>query len=136
MGHCVHLTVQQPRLADVYRDRIRVPVLHRGAIREGGVCRLSVKGKALLVEVRGIRLSKSNPNPGTVIQIDEVTRAKLGLQLGSNYQFEFKEVGIVGEFLWAWRASAPTPRIAARLGIIGIVLGLIALGIGLLPHSK
>lgn len=53
MAHCVSLMVKPLNREDVYRDRVRIPVL-RGQISEGAVCRLLARDKSVLVEVRGV----------------------------------------------------------------------------------
>lgn len=52
--HTATLTVHQLNKEDVYRDRVRIPTIYRGTISEGIVCKLSVAGKSLLVEVRAM----------------------------------------------------------------------------------
>jgi len=128
--YCVSLTIQALPMEDVYRDRVRIPVAHGGTIGEGRVCKMSVNGKSVLVEVRGIRTSAHEPEPGPTILMDEITRAKLLVLTSQTYQFEMKEVGWLGQFYWAWKASDPTPRIAARLGVVGLILGAIGVVIG------
>ena len=137
MTHCVTLTVKAIDKEDVYRDRVRVPVVHRGTIAEGTVCKLSVDRTSVLVEIRGIRTAPSDPDPGAVILMDEVTRAKLGpIFTQKMYQFEMKEVGWLGQFSWAWNASDPTPRIAAKLGVLGVILGVIGVVLGVVALYK
>ena len=130
----ISLTVRAIDKEDIYRDRIRVPVVHRAGIGEGRVCKLSVPAhqKHVLVEARGIRLTVGDKQE-EVILMDEITRSNLGsLHIGQVYQFEMKEVSWAGQFIWAWNASDPTARIAARLGVLGLALGVIGVLLGVL----
>jgi len=132
MAHVVSLTVEAIDKEEVYLDRVRVPVVHRGTIGEGRVCRLTVNRKSVLVEIRGVR----DPSAGKIILTDEVTRGKLVIFTHQQYQFEIEEVGWLSQFWWAWNASDPTPRIAARLGVLGFILGAIGVVLGLVPLFK
>jgi hypothetical protein len=128
--HAATLTVHQLDKEDVYRDRIRIPTIHRGTIGEGVVCKLSVAGKSMLLEVRG--MANDDLAHERVIRLDDVTRGKLGVHTGMTYQFEIREGGWMQQFWWAWNASDPAPRIAARLGILGLVLGMLGAVLGLI----
>jgi len=136
MAHVVSLLVKSIGNEDVYRDRVRIPVVHRGTIEEGSVCRLSVSGKSVLTEVRGISTNVGDPSPGNVILTDEIVRGKLLIFTHQEYQFEIEEVGWLGQFIWAWGASDPTARIAARLGVLGFILGVIGAVLGLIALAK
>jgi hypothetical protein len=141
MTYCVHLTIQPfPDKDDADRDRVRIPVVRRPKIGEGRVCKLSVQGKSALVEVRDVPLAAS-PGSGQVIFMDLVTRNKLlglGMILAADkeYEFQIREVGWLGQMQWAWNASDPTPRIAARLGVLGAILGLIGVALGVIAIYK
>jgi hypothetical protein len=128
------LTVHELLKDDVYHDRVRIPELSRGGIKEARICKLSARlagkrvGEAVLVEVRG-DLSMTS---GT-IRIDDITRIKLAVKPCEQYTFTLRTVWWIGQFWWAWNASDPTPRIAARLGLLGLLLGLAGLVIGVIP---
>jgi hypothetical protein len=122
MSQSLRLEVHDHFKEDVYLDRVRIPVLHRGTIGEGRVAKLSVDLKDIRVEVRGL-----SGESKAIIRMDEITRSKLGLESNKTYLFEVREEHWSGQFLWAWNASDATARIAARLGLIGVLLGLIAI---------
>jgi hypothetical protein len=128
MSHASELEVHENKQEDVYRDRARLPEAHRGGIREGRVCKVSVAGKNVLLEVRGIA-GENN----AVIRLDERTRNELGVRVNTRHTFTLREVGWIGQFRWAWNASDSASRIAARLGLLGIILGLFGLVLAVIP---
>jgi len=116
------LAVQSVEKADVYKDLVRIPELHRGGISEGKVCKLSVPGKGPVYRsIRGLGREQS-----PVIGTDELTRKALGLHLGRSYAFLIEPVGWWGRVIWAWDASDPAARLMNRLTIVGLALALIA----------
>jgi hypothetical protein len=133
------LKVQMIEKPETYRDLARIPWKLRmdknGAkIPEGRICKVSVNGRSCLLSCRG-RLNENEP----LIFLDGTTRRTLGLKVDQLYDFELRPVRWPGQFLWAWRASDPLYRIAARAGLIsvgfgvlGIVLGLAGLLLGIL----
>jgi hypothetical protein len=122
MTQLLHLEVHQIWEEDAYRNRARIRAVHRGTISEGKIVKFSVNDKSVLVEVRG-----NSRDDGKIIRIDEITRVLLGVQDHTTYTFKAREVGWLGQFLWAWNASDSASRIAARLGLIGVILGLIGI---------
>jgi hypothetical protein len=128
MSHSTELQVHENKQEDVYHDRVRLPETHRGNIREGRICKLSVGGKSVLLEVRGI-IGESN----AIIRLDERTRNELGVRLNTRYTFSLREVWWLGQFWWAWKASDSASRIAARLGLLGLLLGLLGLVLAVIP---
>ena len=115
---------------DVYKDMARIPKSYRhdyrGAlIPEGRVCKVIVNQKELLLSLRG-----SNQYSDAVICIDEKTRNDLELTIGTEADFNFRKVGWWGQFLWAWRASDPIYRIAARVALVSLILGAVGLLLG------
>jgi hypothetical protein len=58
--------------------------------------------------------------------MDEVTRKRLDIDKVPSARFDLESVGWWGEFRWAWSATEIGYRIAARLGLLGLLLGLIA----------
>jgi hypothetical protein len=127
MTQLLHLEVHQIWDEDAYRNRARIRAVHRGTISEGKIVKFSVNNKSVLVEVRG-----NSREEGKIIRIDEITRVLLGVQDHTTYTFRARQVGWLGQFLWAWNASDSAARIAARLGLIGVILGVI----GVVPLLK
>lgn len=64
------------------------------------------------------------------IWIDERTRNRLDLKVGEEADFEFQRVGLLGQFLWAWNASDPAYRVAARMALLSVILGAIGFVLG------
>jgi hypothetical protein len=104
---------------------VRIPEQFRGGIREGTICRLTVGENTILRSVRGLSTEFDQ-----VIRMDEFTRNRLQVRTDSLATFEIREVGWLGQFLFAWNASEPASRVAARLGILSLVLGLLGLVLG------
>ena len=69
------------------------------------------------------------------IHLDEKTRQALGLEEGREAEFTVRKVGWPGQFLWAWRAADPAYRIAARLGLLSVLLGLAGFAIAVITMS-
>jgi len=129
MRHRVTLEVHENKKEDVYCDRVRIPEGFRGSVREGRICKISVEGKGGLLEIRGIL-----DEPRGIIRMDERTRRDVfGILTEKRYDFDIREAGWLGQFLWAWEASDSAARIAARLGLLGLILGVIGLGVALIP---
>lgn len=124
------LRVHQAAKEDVYRDIVRIPEQYRldakgKIVPEGAICKISTSDKTAHCIVRGAQNS-SLPE----IFIDERSRNLLGISQGDDVDFEIKTVGFWGQFWWAWNASDPAYRIAARLSLLSVVLGLIGLLLG------
>ena len=126
-SHRVSLTVRHEAAEDVYHDRVRVAERFRGSIREGRICKVSVGKESRLLEVRGIP-DGSEP----VIKIGELARQALGVEDRVAYTFCMREVWWVGQFRWAWSGSDSAYRIAARLGLLGLFLGVVGVALGLI----
>jgi hypothetical protein len=126
--------VRQARRSDIYRDIARVPELYRidsagKAIPEGRICKVTVGAKSVLLSLRG-QQSHSDP----AVHLDDVTRLKLNVELGTQVCLQFRQVWWLGQFLWAWRATDPGYRIAARVATLSVALsvfGLIAGAVGI-----
>ena len=117
---------------DVYRDIVRVPEryrldTHQRLIREGSVCRVRAPNGVCYAIVRGLNAASS-----PAIQIDERLRNALGVKVGQDVDVQLDQVGIWGQFFWAWGASDPAYRVAARLGLLSVVLGFLGFVLGLL----
>lgn len=127
----MRLKVSAAQKEDVYKDIIRVSEQYRRdykgrLIPEGTVCLIQVNSKKLYTILRG------NLEGGKKeILIDERLRNRLNLNVGDEVDFIFKKSGLWGEFSWAWNASDPAYRICARLGLISVIIGIIALVISL-----
>ena len=125
------LTVQQAAKEDVYKDIVRVSEQYRAdthgvIVPEGSVCRIVAAGRAAYGILRGLGSSSER-----VITIDERLRNLLHLSDGCEVDFHFKKAGFWGQFRWAWSASDPAYRVAARLALLSVVLGAIGLVLGL-----
>lgn len=125
------LKVQQATKEDVYRDIARVSERYRldthgDGVPEGSVCRIIAPGGVAHGILRGLGNS-SDP----VINMDERLRNLLHLSDGAEVDFQFKPVGFWGQFRWAWSASDPAYRVAARLALLSVVLGAVGLLLGL-----
>lgn len=131
------LEVHQLREEDVYKDIVRIPELHRkdagGArIKESSICRITVDGsRSTLVSVRG-QQGENRP----LIRMDDKTRNDLGITGKKDCDFQLETVGWWGQFWWAWAASDPTPRIAARMGLLSLGLGVLSILLSVFPSCR
>lgn len=115
----VSLRVVAAEFDDVFGDRARVHQSHRPFSRAGQIILIKHGRKKLLAVARGARRSDESS-----IQLDERSRDKLGLELGSNASLVFESAGWIRDFRWAWSATDAMPRIVARLAIISLALGI------------
>jgi len=115
--------------ADVYKDTARVPEKHRldknKPIPEGRICKVTTGKRSILLSLRG-KEDHSNP----AIHLDGKTRTALRVTVGEQATFHFRQVSWMGQFLWAWRATDPAYRIAARVGLLSVILGIVGLVLG------
>ena len=125
------LKVIQAAVGDVHEDIVRVEISHRKGTRAGHVVKVCVNGKSAYCVARGMRANKSG-----VISLDSASRAKLGLEDGRSYSFEISKATFCGEICWAWNATAAMPRIAARLAVLSVALGLIGFLLGIISLCK
>ena len=65
--------------------------------------------------------------------MDDKTRTDLGITDKNEYDFQLEELGWLGQFRWAWNASDPAPRIAARIGLVSMLMSLVGIVFGLGP---
>jgi hypothetical protein len=65
--------------------------------------------------------------------MDGNLRQKLGVRQGQWHDFTLESCSIFDEFLWLWQASDPAFRIAGRLGLISLFLGVVSLIIAVPP---
>jgi hypothetical protein len=133
MNDSSHLEIHQGKLEEVYRDIVRLPEAIRLApsrkvIEEGRICKIRTDSKTAYVIVRGVENYTVNGHThGRCIHMDAVTRKKLEVIGRESARFELTPVRWFGELRWAWNATEIGYRVASRLAIIGLVLGVIAL---------
>jgi hypothetical protein len=111
---------------DVYKDIVRVPERYRldesgEIIEEATICWILGTSKKSVVTLRGFQRS-DEPE----IRMDDRTRIRLGVKLGESYNFTFKRAYVWGQIRWAWCASETGYKIASRLAVIGLFLGILA----------
>jgi hypothetical protein len=123
----VLLKVSDVTLDDVFSDVVRVHISHRRFANAGAVIRISCNGKSAYAVARGPKGVGS-----TGIAMDMAIRDRLDVKPGQDRNFVFEKAGVWGQLCWAWRATDAMPRIAARLGVLSVMLGLIGLGMGAL----
>ena len=136
MGNLMKLVVKKAAEADVYRDIARIPELHRKdrrgrTIPEGSVCKLSTSGKSAFVLLRG-----KGDSDDAAIWLDERSRNRLGITDREEADVQVEPVGLWGQVCWGWNASDPSYRVAARLSVLSVVLGLVGLILGVLSFVK
>ncbi len=131
------LEVHELNHEDVYKDIIRVNEAHRinkqgENIKEGQVCLVRVEGRKCLAVLRGCQHSKAPE-----IRMDEYTREKkLAVLCKHSYEFEFKPVGMIGEFRWAWNATEMGYQVSSRLAVLGFITGVLGLLFGIVALVK
>lgn len=108
-------------------DIVRVDLSHRPFAKAGSVIIIRHGNKRALAVARGPAMVGR-----TGISLDSATRSKLGVQLNKQAAFTFQKAGLWEELQWAWSATDATPRAAARLGAISIILGAIGLILGVI----
>jgi hypothetical protein len=111
---------------DVYKDIVRVPERYRldesgKPIEEATLCGIRGTPKKSVVMLRGFQRS-DDPE----IRMDDRTRFRLGVELGKSYDFRFQRASPWGQLRWAWCASETGYKVASRLAVIGLVLGVLA----------
>jgi hypothetical protein len=126
------LAVHRASEDDVYKDIARVAEIYRKdrkrkTIPEGTLCKVSLSDSKAYAILRG----KADSNQ-PYIWLDERTRNRLGVNLGDECDFEFEKVGIFGQVCWACTASDLAYRVAGRLAVLSILLGLLGLALGIL----
>lgn len=119
------LTVVKAKEEEVYRDIVRVPEAQRTdrngrMIKEGEICEISGNHRKAFAILRGNEQSTA-PN----ILMDERTRNALCVCLNQKYEFQFTQVSLWGQARWAWSASDIGYRVATRIAIVALVLGIL-----------
>ncbi len=120
------LTVRKLSEREAYSDIARVPYENRidsngQRLERGKVCCLicSTTKKEAFVILRGTYSSK--------IGIDGTIRKRLGVSPGEEYEFELKRSSPWGWAVWAMRSSDAQYSFAAKISLLSLLLGLIAL---------
>ena len=119
------LLVKSLSLSDVFEDMARVALEHRPGSKAGKVIVIDSGGKRIRVLARG-----APNNDRTAIYFDQASREQLGVSLRREVDFAIRAGRFWDEFLWAWNATNAMPRVAARLGIISVILGCLGLMLG------
>jgi hypothetical protein len=133
----VNVTLQVLQIAqdDIYRDIVRVREADREAngetLPEGTLCRVTCNSGHTYAVIRG-NLDRSEQ----AIWMDERTRKKLAVELGQCYAFELRRARVWGGLCWAWQAADYAYRMTARMAVLSLLLGFIALGLGLCTMVK
>lgn len=130
-----NLKVVQAKEADVYRDIIRIPEIHRkdekgNTIPEGKVCKVTVRSKSTFALIRG-----DYDETKRQVRIDERLRNKLNINLDDTVIMKIKTVCLWGSFRWACDASDPAYRVMAFMAILSIGLGAIGVMLGVISFS-
>lgn len=121
----IELTVRQVDWEDVFHDMVRVHYAHRPFAKAGAVILVEHGGKKARLVARGApKNSKSD------IWLDLRSREQLGLKSNAQASFTFRKASLCDEFRWVWSATNAMPRIAARLALISVGLGLLGVLLG------
>jgi hypothetical protein len=125
------LTVRQLPTEDIYKDLFRIPEHFRTdpegrPILESTICKVSTGDRSILLWARG-----ATGETKQVLRIDDKTRNALGVAWNSEHDFSLQPVGWLGHVKWACRASDQVTRIAAWLGVLSVILGLLGLILGI-----
>lgn len=118
---------------DIYRDIVRIPQQHRldaqgSVVPEGSVCKLTIADRTVYAIMRGDIGSSFRS-----IRIDERLRNILDINEGDEVELKIRTVCLWGQFWWAWSASDPAYRVAARMAMLSVMLGLLGLTLGIFP---
>jgi hypothetical protein len=119
----LNLEVHEARKDEVYKDIARISEASRKGLVAGKIHRFRTKAGSAYLILRGNDASLEK----SYIRLDEAARDRLGLSdndILKNADFTVSEVGLRGEFVWAWQATDPSYRVAARLGVLSIVLAV------------
>lgn len=94
------------------------------SIKAGKICVVRTTVKKAILNLRGLSSRKGEEQK---IEIDEQGREVLGVETGKEYCFSFEEANFFDEWKWEWSASDAGYRVAARLGLISVGLGVIGI---------
>jgi hypothetical protein len=121
------LEVVEANLRDVFSDVARLHIDHRPFARAGQIIVIICGDKTAYAVARGPANIKKNQ-----IALDSSTREKLCVKPCQKLNFVIKRASWIDEFRWAWGVTDAMPRVAARLGVVSLILGLIGLVLGAL----
>jgi hypothetical protein len=131
----IELVVRPAALSDVMDDFARFDNIHRTfdgkLVRAGRLVVLSANGKSVRVVARG----QAKDAKGE-IRLSSETRTRLAIKSGQTVVFTIAAATLWDEFWWAWGASNPVNRIAARLGLISVGLGFLGAALGAISLVK
>jgi hypothetical protein len=130
----VDLIVGPARTDDVFKDIVRINHHDRENVPAGRICKISICNRSRFLIARGLPESQRGK-----ILLDDLAREALEVKVGSKYDFQINRVGLWGQLRWACSVSDPGARIAAWLGVLSLLLGLLGLAIGIWsiwPNSK
>jgi len=131
----IELTVRSADLSDVMDDFARFDNLHRTfdgkLVRAGRVVVLSTNGKSVRVVARGQTKGVKDE-----ISLNSETITRLGIKSGQTVKFTISAATLWDEFWWAWSASNPANRVAARLGLVSVGLGMLGAALGVISLLK
>ena len=119
------LTVHQVPKSDVFSDSVRVHYSHRPEVAAGRIMRVCANGKV----IRAVARSAIKNDRGGV-WLDDAMRKYLGVRDDKEADFEFKPPTVWDEWIWAWHASNAVTRVAARISLISLFLGVLGLVLG------
>jgi hypothetical protein len=123
------LTVKPAYDGDNYKDTIRIHSSYRNGLKSGRLGRVSVVGgENTIVAVRGL-----DNQDREIIRIDLETRRRLQVSLDKPYDFTLKRIWPWQAVWWACRSSDPALRVATWIAVLSFVLGLIGIGISIIP---
>ncbi len=130
------LTVKRASKDEVFGDIARVSEEYRTTpagktIRSGTVCRITVNGRSAYAVMKG------TPDESVqLIYMDEYLRLKLKVEPKDTLEFKFYPAGLYGSVVWTWNATDPVYRVASRMSVLSLALGIISLVLGALPFSE
>jgi len=123
----IDLTVVNADQRDVMGDVARVDISHRPFARAGQVIVIRHGRKKAHAVARGASSAGKNS-----IALESAIRAKLGVRINQQATLNFEEAGYLTQLRWAWNASDAMARIAARLAVVSVGLGVLGLLLGII----
>ena len=123
----VELEVANVDREDVLNDLVRLDLKYRPFSRAGQVIVVKCNGKKTRLVSRGPKKGEKEN-----IGLDSEARRILSVKPGGRASFEFSEAGFMDEWIWAWCATNAMPRVAARLGLLSMLLGIAGLVLGII----
>lgn len=127
--------INESEWADVWKDTVRIQHDRRHddngkPVRRGQVCRIKIGEHSKWVIAHG-RDSAQGSNP-PIIQMDLNTRLALETDVGKVETISIKQIGWIRSLWFPWLASDPLLRLPAQLAFISFVLGVIGVVLGVL----